>query len=267
MECHIDHSDYKNNGLITKLWGPAGWEFAHAATYGYPLEPTDEEKQWYKTFFTSFGHVLPCRFCRESYQQFIQSGETALTDDDLKSREALTSWLKRVHDAVNDKLEIEYAIDKQDLDEHYESFRSKCGKPVRTEKGCVTPLDQKAIAFQKLYYRNAPIVPLEMIRPFIDLAKIRGLDDKYFTFIPLAERLGGDFSKLKKQDSWIDRNNFCSELIKTMRFNAIPSVEESGPWAGTPTMDELKLLLFLSSNLNKTELNKAKAATIEKLTK
>ena len=46
--CEIDHSDYKNNGLITKIWGEAGWTFNHAATFGYPLEPTEEQKIKYK---------------------------------------------------------------------------------------------------------------------------------------------------------------------------------------------------------------------------
>jgi len=42
-----------------------------------------------------------------------------------------------------------------------------------------------------------------------------------------------------------------------MRENAIPSIELNGIWSGTPTIDELKLLIFMSSNLNKTELSDA----------
>lgn len=266
MECHIDHANYKNNGLITKLWGEPTWESLHSFTYGYPLEPSEEQKYWYKIHFTSLGYVLPCRYCRESYQKFITTGETALTDEVLQNRDTLTAWLKRVHNAVNNKLEISYAIDKEDLDAKYESFRSKCGKPVKTEKGCVTPLDDKAIAFKKLYYRDAPIVPLETVYPFIQLAKIRGLDEKYYSFLPLAEYFKGDFTKLKKQESWIDRNNFCSGLIKEMRINAVPSIEESGPWVDTPTINELKLLMFLSSNLNRSELENTKKAVIQLLT-
>lgn len=265
MECRLDHSNYKNNGLITKLWGEPTWQSLHAFTYGYPLEPTDEQKYWYKTHFTSLGHVLPCRYCRESYLKFITNGETALTDKVLENRDNLTSWLKRVHDAVNNKLEISYAVDKNDLDEKYESFRAKCGKPIKTEKGCTTPLDHKAIAFKKLYYRDAPIVLLETIRPFINLAKERNLDEKYFSFIQLAEYLEGDFDKLKKQECWIERNNFCSDLIKNMRINAIPSIETYGQWKDTPTIDELKLLMFLSSNLNRTELETTKNVVLRKM--
>ena len=37
-----------NNGLITKIWGPGAWEFLHSVTFGYPVSPTDEQKQYYK---------------------------------------------------------------------------------------------------------------------------------------------------------------------------------------------------------------------------
>lgn len=265
MECPIDHTDYKNNGLITKLWGEPTWKSLHAITYGYPLEPTDNQKHWYKTYFISLGYVLPCKYCRESYRKFISTGETALTDEVLQNRKTLTAWLKRVHDAVNNKLEISYAIDQSDLDEMYESFRSRCGKPVKTDKGCVTPLDQKAIAFQKLYYLEAPVVSLETAKFFVPLAKKRGLDEKYFAFLELAEYLKGDFNKLKKQECWIERNNFCSSLIKEMRINAIPSIEANGEWKDTPTLDELKLLMFLSSNLNRSELEKTKNIVYKKM--
>ena len=83
-------TDYKNNGLITKIWGQVGWIFNHSVTFGYPIQPTEEQKQQYKQYFISLGHVLPCRYCRESYHNFITSGPTALTDDVLESRESLT---------------------------------------------------------------------------------------------------------------------------------------------------------------------------------
>ena len=256
QECPIDHhqSDYKNNGLITKIWGEPGWTFNHAATFGYPLEPTDEQKIKYKNYFISLGDVLPCRYCRESYQIMITTGDTALTDEVLENRETLTKWFWRVHNAVNDKLEVDYGFTYEDLIEKYESFRAKCGKPTQTAKGCVAPLDYKAFSFKKLYYKDAPIVPLQTVKPFIKLAEIRGLDPKYFTFLDLAFALNGDFTLLKKQKSWPLRNKFCQKRIISMRENAIPSIEEDGIWKGTPTMDELKLLMFLSSNLNRTEL-------------
>ena len=256
--CNIDHSDYKNNGLITKIWGNAGWTFNHSVTFGYPLEPTPEQKMQYKNYFTSLGDVLPCKYCRESYKNFITTGKTALTDAALENRESLTRWFYDVHEAVNDKLEIDYGITYQDMVDKYESFRARCGKPEKTAKGCVAPLDYKAFSFKKLYYTDAPIVSLKIIEPFVRLAKLRGLDNKFFEYVYLAREFNGNFDALKKHPTWIDRNKICQYIIKYMRENAIQSIEdENSDWRGTPSLQELALLMFLSSNLNRTELGKA----------
>jgi len=207
------------------------------------------KKREYRNYFVSLGDVLPCRHCRDSYKKFISNGDTALTDDVLKNRESLTRWFYRVHNAVNDKLEMKYSVTYEDLVNRYESFRAKCEKPKSTDKGCTVPLDYKAFSFKKLYYMDAPIVPLETVYSFVLLAKKRGLDNRYYEFIKLAELLNGDFSKMKTLTCWENRNNYCQYQIKFMRKNGLPSIEEEGEWKGTPTLDELKLLMFLSSNL------------------
>lgn len=254
IDCNINHDDHKNNGLLTKIWGGPGWTFNHSVTFGYPLMPTEEDKLQYKNYFISLGNVLPCRFCRDSYKKFIISDETALTDEVMKNRETLTKWFYNIHEAVNKKLEINYGVTYDDVIEKYESFRAKCGK--KDINGCSAPLNNKAFSFNKLYCMDAPIVPLNIIKPFINLAFMRGLNKKYFIFYDMACKLNGNFTELKKQKYWITRNKICVRQIKYMREQSIPSVETSGLWIGTPTLDELKLLVFLSSNLNKTELYK-----------
>lgn len=258
--CNVDHSDYKNNGLITKIWGEPGWITYHSITFGYPINPTEEDKYWYRMHFVSMGYVLPCRYCRESYQKFITTGETALTDIALENRDNFTKWFYKVHCAVNAKLEVNYSVTYEEFVERYESFRAKCGKPDPNAKGCIAPLDYKAFSFKKLYYSDASIIDLDMAEKFVALAKARKLDERYFSYIELARELNGDFSKLKLLKSWEYRNELCRNHIRYMRVNAIPSVEPDGIYAGTPTMDELVLILFLSSNLNRTELTKANQA-------
>lgn len=251
----VDSStDNKNNGLITKIWGGPGWTFNHAVTFGYPIEPTDQHKKDYKNYFISLGNVLPCKFCRESYQKFITTGDSALTDEALSSREALTRWFFRVHNAVNNKLGVDYGITYEDVVARYESFRAKCGKTDPAVKGCVAPLDYKAFSFKKLYQLDCPIISFNKIKPFVILAQLRNIIPKYFCFYQLALEMNGDFNDLKKLSSWEHRNMFCQNKIKYMREAAIPSIEQSGEWEGTPTIDELILILFLCSNLNKTEL-------------
>lgn len=253
-KCNIDHSDYKNNGLITKIWGSPAWIFNHAITFGYPLEPTNEQKQLYRNYFISLGDILPCRYCRDSYKKFISSGETELTDNVMTNRETLTKWFYKVHEAVNAKLEVTYGMTYEDLVDKYESCRAKCGKPTKTAKGCVVPIDYKAFSFKKMYHIEAPIIPLEIVKKFMNLAHQRGLEKDHFGLIRLATELDGKIDLLRKQKCWYDRDEYCHKQIKFMRENGIMSIEDNGPWKGTPTIDELKLIMFLSSNLNRSEL-------------
>lgn len=259
--CHIDHSDYINNGLITKIWGSPGWIFGHAVTFGYPINPTEEQKNKYKNYFISLGDVLPCRFCRESYQKFITTGETALTAEALTNRNTLTKWFYNVHEAVNRKLEVDYGVTYEDVVDKYESYRAKCSTSNHA-KGCAAPPEYKALSFKNFSQNDCPIIPLEIAKPFIELARLRELDDRYFIFLELVYEFQGDFFKLKKLEAWCERNKFCQKQIRYMRENGISSIETSGPWKGTPTLEELKLLVFLSSNLNKTELRDCMKALI-----
>ncbi|CAM9155286.1 unnamed protein product [Ectocarpus sp. 12 AP-2014] len=75
------HASKNNNGLCTSTWGSPGWFFLHCVAAGYPVDPDEYDdirgnargktKRAYASFFKNTGHVLPCRFCRESYFGFI----------------------------------------------------------------------------------------------------------------------------------------------------------------------------------------------------
>jgi hypothetical protein len=39
----------KNNGLITKIWGPPMWESIHCIAHGYPVEPTKQNIEKYQS--------------------------------------------------------------------------------------------------------------------------------------------------------------------------------------------------------------------------
>ena len=272
--CDIDHNDIdnqdnKNNGLITKIWGSAAWTFNHCVTFGYPIEPTEEQKEQYKRYFISLGDVLPCKYCRESYRKFITQGEAALTDDALKNRQSLTMWFYRMHNTVNNKLDVEYGVTYEDIVNKYESFRAKCGtsKTDANTKGCVTPLDYKAFSYRKLYQLDCPIISINYVKIFITLAKLRGLSSEYFQFYKLANNINGDISVLKKLECWTYRNMFCQKQIRYMREHGIASMETTGKWIDTPTIDELKLILYMSSNMCKKDIQDAGHVLTQKLSK
>ena len=81
--------------MDTRYWGPSGWKLLHSITFSY----SPEKKNQYKEFFYTIAFVLPCKFCRKSYSEYI-------TDDpvDVSSKDGLTKWLWRIHNKVNEKL-------------------------------------------------------------------------------------------------------------------------------------------------------------------
>jgi len=152
-----------DTGMQTRVWGPAGWLFLHSIAQNYPWKPTIEQQNSYLLFFKLVGNVLPCRYCRESYQKYITGIENwqpsatepenpdPLTEEDLKtlilnksrlkSRIALVTWLYNIHNRVNKKLGITDVPKLKDVFEKYESFRSKCTKTViKPKKGCLDPM-------------------------------------------------------------------------------------------------------------------------------
>ena len=135
------------NGMMTKVWGPPGWFFLHSVTFGFPVKATDVEPsriQSYVDFYTSAGDVLPCKYCRDSYKQFIKE---IPIHDFLDSRESLVKWLYMIHNKVNKKLGIpDCDIPTfQSVKNKYEKYRAKCKQTTIEErnekliKGCTIP--------------------------------------------------------------------------------------------------------------------------------
>ena len=173
----------QNNGLITKIWGPAGWTFLHSTSFGYPLEPTDTQKKEYFNFYNSVGDILPCKYCRDSYKKFIKEGCTKLDDHALKNRGSLTRWMYNIHEAVNNKLGVTYGVSYEDIQNKYESYRAKC--PKTKAKGCLMPLDLKAESYKNAQKHECPIIKFDIARKFVKYGRQRGLKKKDF-FINLT---------------------------------------------------------------------------------
>lgn len=239
-----DNAD-SNNGLITSIWGPPTWESFHAITFGFPIRPTDEQKQKYLSYFTLLGDVLPCIFCRRSYQQFINDSDeisnTILNINTVDSRETLTKWGYRLHNAVNNKLGVDYGDTYEELCYKYESYRAKCTK---TTKGCLMPLDMKAKSYQKADIHRAPIIDAKYSYCFAGHAKTLGFNN-YINFIVY-------YSKLKRNTKkWTLRDCTARKIIKYMRKNGISSLDQNG----LPSYHEMMLIAMLSSTLEKEKLD------------
>jgi hypothetical protein len=129
------------NGLMTNVWGPTGWVFLHAVTFGYPLNPIEFDRTHnlpegttenrYRIFFEHAAHVFPCRYCRESYSDFIKE-----IPIQTGSRQELTHWLWKIHRRVNKKLNKKNEPFHKVV-QRYESLRATCTKD---KKGCSIPV-------------------------------------------------------------------------------------------------------------------------------
>ena len=141
-----------NNGMMTKVWGPPGWLFLHCVAFGYPVKVSkwdysdNLKRMEYRNFFKNVGKILPCRYCRESYDKFYKE---LPIDNFLDSRKDLCKWFYNMHNKVNNKLGIPKCDIPSfvDIEKQYESYRAKCKKTTsderkeRLEKGCVIPKD------------------------------------------------------------------------------------------------------------------------------
>jgi len=141
-----------DNGMMTKIWGPPGWLFLHCITFGYPYKiiPKNEEHikrmEDTKNFFKYLGYVMPCKYCRLSYQEFIKQ---IPIEKYLTSRDDLTYWLYLIHNKVNNKLEIPNSNIPtfEEVQDKFETFRAKCTNTKKDEKednitkGCIKPAD------------------------------------------------------------------------------------------------------------------------------
>jgi hypothetical protein len=80
--------------MDTKFWGPSGWKLLHTIAFSEL-----KDKTHIKEFFELIPFVLPCKFCRASLTEYMDEDPV-----DVSSGDALSRWLWRIHNKVNDKL-------------------------------------------------------------------------------------------------------------------------------------------------------------------
>lgn len=254
MEMSVDNN--ANNGLLTKIWGPPAWMTMQCFAFGYPINPTLEQKKNYRLFYESIAHTLPCKFCRDSYSQFILESDTLLSDKVFETRDTLTKWIYDIHEKVNAKLGVTYGLTYEDFVKKHESFRAKCIKD-KVINGCNMPLRDRTNAFKMAYNKDCPLIDLDLAKKIIPYAIERGFSEKDFNFIKLYETIYKKKVNLYGEnlcDVWFERNKICEETTRYMRTHNIKPLEEFGEYTGLPTISELKLLLNLTSTLTKEDL-------------
>lgn len=98
-------------------FGPSLWQGLHYITLGYPIKPTEEQKQKYKAFFLLLKDTLPCNICANHFAENLK--KMPITDTVLETKENLVKWLIDFHNIVNEatgKKIIEYKIARKMID-------------------------------------------------------------------------------------------------------------------------------------------------------
>lgn len=166
--------------MDTKFWGPSGWKLLHYITESYPNKPTETQKANIQTFFNVLGEVLPCKYCRISFKEYIAKKPI---EKAINSKEKLCRWMYDIHNMVNSKLRKQGLLN--DKSPSYKFVRSrykeylkdpgfKAGNEGINFISCIAfnyPMKQKCERCKKLYY--------ELF--FITIPKV--IPDKKFSYV------------------------------------------------------------------------------------
>ena len=150
--------DYlSGDGMLTTIWGPNMWHYLHTLSFNYPINPTSDNKKYYKEFILNLQHTLPCKHCRINLKNNFKAHP--LLECHLKNRDSFSRYIYTLHEIVNKMLNKKSGLSYCDVRERYEHFRSRCTdnisalkkenklfkfrkskKGKKTEKGCTEPL-------------------------------------------------------------------------------------------------------------------------------
>jgi hypothetical protein len=161
------------DGMLTSVWGPSLWHYLHIMSFNYPVNPTVNDKKYYRNFVINLKYVMPCKFCRINLKTNFKT--LPLTISNMKNRDTFSRYIYNLHELVNEMLNKKSKLSYEDVKERYEHFRSRCvnekintfTKPLKKtlkkkEKGCteplygkkskciikIVPIDDKGLTFQ-----------------------------------------------------------------------------------------------------------------------
>lgn len=145
--------DYlSSDGMLTSVWGPSMWHYLHCMSFNYPVNPTNEQKKYYRDFIINLQHTLPCKYCRINLKNNLKN--LPLTMKCMKNRDTFSRYIYNLHELINKMLKKKSGLSFCDVRERYEHFRSRCTqdetqkkifnmsktKKNKKESGCTVPL-------------------------------------------------------------------------------------------------------------------------------
>ena len=118
-----------------KIWGPHFWYMLRCIAHNYPTNPTAEDAQHVKTFYTELQYILPCEICKYTFRQHFNKIPLV---QGLVSRAKLIEWVELIYEETKKVIQDKRVkiLDMFDEDEFI--------KPVKvTYKQRIDPLEEK----------------------------------------------------------------------------------------------------------------------------
>lgn len=90
--------------MDTRFWGPSGWRLLHLTSF----QEDPASLQNLQSFFELVAFVLPCKYCRASFTDYI------IADPIPTEKKDFPHWLYRIHNRVNGKLREQKLLEAPD---------------------------------------------------------------------------------------------------------------------------------------------------------
>lgn len=215
--------------MDTRFWGPSGWKLLHIIAYNYPIKPSLYQKQQYGIFYNNLKYVLPCKYCRISFSNFM---EEIPVEDYIHSKRKLTKWIYLIHNKVNDKLREQGLLKNKDpllkeVDIIYEELlKKKCQIPGWDFLYCVAfnyPQTVSKLSFDKMQHY---VIFFKLLGEVIPCNQYRSLYNKYTKIYVMEDYMNSG----KKLTKWLYTVNCCidKELnTKSKSYRQVCFVVES----------------------------------------
>lgn len=143
-------NDFINgDGMLTAVWGPSLWHYLHTLSFNYPVNPTQENKKYYRQQITLLQYTLPCKYCRQNLKTNFKT--LPLKECHMKNRDTFSRYVYQLHELINKMLGKKSGLSYCDVRERYEHFRARCltdknkihkskTRKKKKESGCTEPL-------------------------------------------------------------------------------------------------------------------------------
>ena len=112
------------DGMLTSVWGPSLWHYLHTMSFNYPVNPTKQQKKYYKQFVLNLQHTLPCGQCRNNLVNNLKA--YPLKDACLDNRDRFSRFIYGLHETINGMLGKKSGLTYCQVRERYEHFRARC---------------------------------------------------------------------------------------------------------------------------------------------